>query len=87
MGRAGATEKGSAALMKKYEINYKDQRDEKREHKQNKEKMFGVVLGQCKEGTKDLVKADKTFKSLERNGDVIELINLCRSLGPIRKDT
>ena len=42
--------------------------------------MFGVILGQCKEGTKDLVKADKSYKSLEKNGDVVELINLIRNL-------
>ena len=35
--------KGSAALMKKYEINYKYQKEEKRDHQKNKEKMFGVV--------------------------------------------
>ena len=69
-----------AALMRKFEIDYKYQKEEKREHKKNKEKMFGVVLGQCKEGTKDLVKGDKSFKSLEKNGDVVELINLIRNL-------
>ena len=42
--------------------------------------MFGVVLGQCKEGTKDLVKSDKSFKALQGKGDVIELINLIRDL-------
>ena len=51
--------KGAAALMKKYEINYKYQKEERRDHQKNKEKMFGVVLGQCKEGTKDLVKRDR----------------------------
>ena len=66
--------------MKKFKIDYKYQKDEKKEHKRNKEKMFGVVLGQCKEGTKDLVKADKTFKTLKKNGGVVELINLIRSL-------
>ena len=68
--------KGSTALMKKYEIDYKYQKDEKRDHQKNKEKMFGVVIGQCKEGTKDLVKSDKTFATLQRKGDVVELINL-----------
>ena len=53
--------KGSAGLMKKYEIDYKYQKDEKMDHQKNKEKMFGVTLGQCKEGTKDLVKGDKSF--------------------------
>ena len=42
----------------------------------NKEEMFGVVLGQCKEGTKDLVKSDRSFESLQRKGNVIGLINL-----------
>ena len=42
------TGKGSAALMKKYEIDYKYQKEEKRGHQRNKKKMFGVVLGQCK---------------------------------------
>ena len=72
--------KGSAALMKKYEIDYKYQKDEKREHQKNKEKMFGIVLGQCKDGTKDLVKADKAFASLQKKGDVIGLINTIRDL-------
>ena len=70
----------STALMRKYEIDYKYQKEEKRDHKRNKEKMFGVILGQCKEGTKDLVKSDKSYRTLERNGDVVELINLIRSL-------
>ena len=59
-----------AALMRKFEIDYKYQKEEKREHKRNKEKMFGVVLGQCKEGTKDLTKSDKTFQALQKDGDV-----------------
>ena len=50
--------------MKKYEINYKYQKEEKRDHQRNKEKMFGVALGQCKERTKDLIKSDKTFEGL-----------------------
>ena len=74
------TGKGSAALMKKYEIDYRYQKDEKRDHQKNKERMFGVVLGQCKEGTKDLVKSDKSFEALQRKGNVIELINLIRDL-------
>ena len=72
--------KGSAGLMKKYEIDYKCQRAEKKEHKKNKEKMFSVVLGQCKEGTKDSVKGDCNFYSLQRNGDVVGLINLIQDL-------
>ena len=68
--------KGAAALMKRYEIDYKYQKDEKKEHQRNKEKMFGVILGQCKVGINDLLKGDKSFKSLERNGDVVGLINL-----------
>ena len=72
--------KGAAALMKKYEIDYRYQTEEKRDHQKNKEKMFGVVIGQCKEGTKDLVKSDKKFATLQRKGDVVELINLIRDL-------
>ena len=66
--------------MKKFEIDYKYQKDEKRDHQKNKEKMFGVTLGQCKEGTKDAVKGDKTFKALQKNGDVVGLINLIQDL-------
>ena len=69
-----------SGLMKKYEIDYKYQKDEKWDHQRHKEKMFGVVLGQCKEGTKDLVKGDRTFKSLEKGGDVVGLINLNQDL-------
>ena len=72
--------KGSAALMKKYEIDYRYQKEEKRDHQKNKEKMFGVILGQCKEGTKDLLKGDKAFASLQKKGDVVGLINLIRDL-------
>ena len=60
------TGRGSAAQMKKYEIDYKYQKEEKRDHQRNKEKMFGVVLGQCKEGTKDLIKSDKAFEALQK---------------------
>ena len=74
------TGKGSAALMKKYEIDYKYQKEEKRDHQRNKEKMSGVVLGQCKEGTKDLAKSDKTFQALQKDGDVVGLINLIQDL-------
>ena len=68
--------KGSAALLKKYEIDYKYQKEEKQDHQRNKEKMFGVVLGQCKEGTKNLVKSNKTFAALQKGGNVVGLINL-----------
>ena len=42
--------------------------------------MFGVVLGQCKEGRKDLIKSDKAFGALQKAGDVVGLINLVRDL-------
>ena len=74
------TGRGNAGQMKKYEIDYKYQKEEKRDHQRNKEKMFGVVLGQCKEGTKDLLKSDKTFGGLQKAGDVVGLINLIRDL-------
>ena len=72
--------KGAAALMKKYEIDYKCQKAEKKEHKKNKEKMPGVILGHCKEGTKDSIKGDRAFDSLQRNGDVVGLISLIQYL-------
>ena len=75
MGRAtGTIRKRVSSTVEEYEIDYKYQKEEKRDHQRNKEKMFGVVLGQCQEGTKDLVKSDKTFTALQKGGDVVGLI-------------
>ena len=41
---------------------------------------FGIILGQCRELTKEVVKADKSYKALEKSDDVAGLLRLLRDL-------
>ena len=64
------------AVLRKYEMDYKRQLDQKEDFK--KDKAFGIILGQCGELTKEVVKADKSYKALEKSGDVAGLLRLLR---------
>ena len=65
---------------KKFELDYKRQQDKKEDHQKDKCKAFGIILGQCKEMTKEVVKADRSFKSLEKADDVVGLLKLLRDV-------
>ena len=46
---------------KKFELDYKRQQDKKDNHQKDKCKASGIILGQCKELTKEMVKSDKSY--------------------------
>ena len=70
----------AAAALKKYEMDYKRQLEKKEEFEKDKCKAFGIIMGQCLELTKEVVKADKTFKVLEEADNVKGLLTLLRDL-------
>ena len=72
--------KPAAAALRKFELEYKRQLDRKEDFQKDKCKTFGIVLGQCQELTKEVVKADKAYRTLERNDDVVGLFGLLRDL-------
>ena len=43
-------------------------------------KAFGIVLGQCRQLTKEVVKADKTYRTIEKADDVTGLSSIIRDL-------
>ena len=69
-----------AGKMKKFELDYNNQMKEKKVHNENKCKAFGIILGQCREITKNAVKSDPSFDNLERKDDVVGLLTLIRNL-------
>ena len=68
------------AVLRKYEMDYKRQLDQKEDFLKDKCKAFGIILGQCRELTKEVVKADKSYKALEKSDDVAGLLRLLRDL-------
>ena len=61
-------------------MDYKRQLDKKEEYEKDKCKAFGIIMGQCLELTKEVVKADKSFKVLEEADNVKGLLALLRDL-------
>ena len=66
--KAPTGSKPTAAALRKFELEYKRQLDRKENSQKDKCKAFGMVLGQCRQLTKEVVKADKTFRTLESVG-------------------
>ena len=66
----------AAATMKKFEMDYKRRLEKIEQYGKDKSKAFGIVMGQCLELTKEMVKTDKSFKDLEDEDDVKGLLNL-----------
>ena len=54
------------AVLRKFEMDYKRQLDRKEDFQKDKCKASGIVLGQCRELTKEVAKADKSYKALEK---------------------
>ena len=72
--------KPSAAKMKIFEMDYKRRLEKQESYIKEKCKAFGIIMGQCLELTKEVVKADKNFKVLEEKDDVGGLLALLRDL-------
>ena len=53
------------AVLRKFELDYKRQLDKMGDYQKDKCKAFGIILGQCRELTREVVKADKSYKDLE----------------------
>ena len=65
-----------AAVLKKYEMDYKRrlEKQEQETFEKDKCKAFGIIMGQCLELTKEVVKLDKSFKALEEDDNVKGLL-------------
>ena len=61
---------------KKFELDYRRIQDKKDDHQKDKCKSFAIIMGQCKTITKEVVKADKAYRTLERGDDVVGLLKL-----------
>ena len=63
-------------------MDYKRQQDKKEDFKKDMCNAFGImrILGQCRELTKEEVKADKSCKVLEKSDDVVGLLSLFHNL-------
>ena len=74
--------------MKKYEMDYKRWLEKQKTYEKDKCKAFGFIMGQCLELTKEVVKSDKSFKTLEEEDNVKGLLGLLRDLcyGTDKKD-
>ena len=65
-----------AAALKKYEMDYKRWLEKEEAYNKDKCKAFGIIMGQCLELTKEVVKSDKSFKALEEEDNVKGLLAL-----------
>ena len=70
----------SAATMRKFELEYKRHLERIENFQKEKCKAFGIILGQCRELTKQVVKSDKNYRALEKADNVIGLLGLLRDL-------
>ena len=61
-------------------MEYKRLLERKEDFQKDKCKAFGIVLGQCRQLTKEVVKADKTFRAIEKADDVTGLLSIIRDL-------
>ena len=68
------------AVLRKFEMDYKRQLDKKEDFQKDKCKAFGITLGQCRQLTKEVAKADKSYKALEKSDDVVGLLGLLHGL-------
>ena len=66
----------AAAALRKYELEYKRLLERKEDFQKDKCKTFGIVLGQCRQLTKEVVKADKAFRAIEKVDDVTGLLSI-----------
>ena len=69
-----------SGVMKRFELDYISQKKEKKLHKENKCKAFGITLEQCRELTKVAIKSNRSFNALEKEDNVVGLLNLIRDL-------
>ena len=65
---------------KKFELDYRRLQDKIEDHQKDKCKCFAIIMGQCKSITKEVVKADKSYMTLERADDVVGLLQLLRGV-------
>ena len=72
--------KPSSAKMKKFEMDYKRRLEKQETYMKEKCMAFGIIMGQCLQMTKEVVKTDKSFKKLEEEDDVKGLLGLLRDL-------
>ena len=70
----------AAATMKKFEMDYKRRLEKIEQYERDKCKAFGIVMGQCLDLTKEMVKTDKSYKDLEETDNVKGLLDLLRDL-------
>ncbi len=74
------TKKLTGMEAKKFELDYRRQQEKKDEYQKEKCKGFAIIMGQCKTITKEVVKADKSYRTLERADDILGLLALLRSI-------
>ena len=70
----------STTTLRKFEMEYKRHLERIENFQKEKCKAFGIILGQCRELTKQVVKSDKNYRSLENADNVIGLLGLLRDL-------
>ena len=70
----------SAATLRKFEMEYKRHLEKVENFQKEKCKAFGIVIGQCRELTKQVVKSDKNYRALEKADNVRGLLGLLRDL-------
>ena len=70
----------AAATMKKFEMDYKRRLEKIESYNKEKSRAFGIIMGQCLGLTKEVVKSDKSFRTLEEDDNVKGLLGLLRDL-------
>ena len=75
-----ADDKVSRAGMEKYKMLLRMYIDEEKEYKRDKAKVFRVIMSQCMPAMKHKVESLPGYKQLEKDDDVIQLLNEMKEL-------
>jgi hypothetical protein len=72
--RAPRKEESTPRLLEKYKTELHIYHKDQKEYKDNKSKVFVVILGQCLPSVRSKLESDDRYSTLENNNDVVGLL-------------
>jgi hypothetical protein len=68
------------AQLEKYKMELKEVKEDHKKYKQDKAKMYWIILGQCTKPLQAKLKAEPTYPTIESNLDVIGLLKMLKEV-------
>jgi hypothetical protein len=78
--RAPRKEESTPGLLEKYKTELGIYHKDRKEYKDNKSKVFVVILGQCLPSVRSKLESDDGYSTLENNDDVVGLLKELRKM-------